>query len=691
MIRTSVVHKRAAFAPCLPPSLHARNTMSIRKVSPHIVVAAVFTLLASAPASGIPTIKLRVNRSAILSDGRDASEIVAEVRDNTGNFVPNGTSVRFETSLGVFQQGMSPSVNANTQAGQARVRLVGQQKGTAKVFASMQGGVSEPVEVAFTDDPTETFQGNSYIDVLATRSLLYSANDRVIEAAGRQRKDGEKGLPGASISYRNVEIIADTIQLNCTDSVVRATGNVRVSRGGKRFQCLRLNFPLLGKEGYAITETAKRIVPVKIHTNDLTTVPAADGLSPVVFQMVDISAATQAIEAREIRLFPGEKLQFKHPKFYTDGQKLVSMPFYSLPLYSTQLFTDQFVSVGTQGLGIDMPLYYDLSPVSMGVFHVRHGEQSGRGAFATRPGWSMDMIQQYNSSGAARRYTGEMGLTGISRTDWGFRWNHSQEFNTDTRASFALDLPQHREAFLSSNLNRELGPLHLGLNLSGNRSLSGSRSSGSEADAYLETTPRKVGKTGYMMAFGGTASMAHTKYEAFANSIASEGVQTRFFSKPFMLGRATTLTNYVTLGHAWTNQGRSGPSILTSLTMNHTFHGGATLQTTYDYTKSPAAYINTGSHRLSTNLVMNAGGKWNLYVYNSTLLDANVSTTIGDFNYAIAPRWRMTLSATLQRFTGSQYHDYQLGFARSISGRDFVLSYSTLSHRIFFDMEASRF
>ena len=677
--------------------------MTRSKILPSILLALILptpplltlTLLtvqtSGAFAFGVPTIKLRANRTAILNDGRDASEIVAEVRDNTGNFVTNGTSVRFDTTKGGFQPGMSPSISVTTQSGQARVRLVGLEKATARVFASMQGAVSEPVEVILTNDATETFQGNAYIDLLGTKSLLYSANERVLEATGQQRKEGEKGLPGASLTFRNIEIIADTIQLNCTDNVIRAIGNVRISRGGKHLQCLRLNFPLLGRDGFAITETDRKIVPVKVRSSDLSTTPATDGIAAIIFQLADISAAPQLISASQVRLFPGEKLQFKRPKFYTDGQKLVSMPYYSLPLYSTQLFTDQFISVGTQGLGIEVPLYYDLSPGSTGIFHVRLGERSGRGNFATRPGWSLDLVQQYNSTGAARRYTGELGLTGISRTDWGFRWNHSQEFNTDTRGSFFLDIPQHRSLFASTNLNRDFGPLHLGLNLSGNRSLSGYHASGSEADAYLETTPRKVGKTGYMMAYGATASAAHNKNEGFANSIASEGVQTRFYSKPYMLGAGTTITNYISIGHAWTNQGRSGPSLLTSLTANHTFSGGANLQMTYDYSHTPAAFVYAGNHRLSTNLVMNGGGKWNLYFYNSTLLDATSSTTIGDFNYSIAPRWRMTLSATMQTYVGAQYRDYQFGFARNIGGRDFVLSYSTFSHRFFFDLEASRF
>jgi hypothetical protein len=649
-------------------------------------------LTVASNAAGIATIKLRVSRSAILNDGRDVSEIIADVRDSTGNFVPNGASVRFEAQGGGgFQPGMVPNATATTQSGQARVRFAGQQKGTAKIFASMQGAVSEPVEVILTDDATETFQGNAYIDLGGTKSLLYSANERVLEATGKQRAEGDQGLPGAILTYRNIEIVADTIQVSCTDNVVRAIGHVRISRSGKRLQCLKLNFPLLGKDGVAMVETDKRIQPVKVKAVDLSTTPLTEGIAAPVFQLADIGSAPQLIEATQVRLFPGEKLQFKRPKFYTDGQKLVAMPFYSLPLYSTQLFTDQFVSVGSQGLGVDVPLYYDLSAGSTGIFHVRHGERGGRSSFATRPGWSLDMIQQYNSSGTARRYTGELGLTGLSRTDWGFRWNHSQEFNADTRGSVNFDLPQHRAAFLSTNLNRDFGPLHLGLNMSANRALSGYRASGSELDGFLETTPTKVGKTGYRMAYGITAMSASNKNEGFSNSLASQGVQARFYSKPFTLGRSTSVTNYFTVGNAWTDRGRSGPSLLSTVTASHTFSGGANLQMTYDFAQTPATLIDSGKHRLSTTFAMSGGSKWNLFVYNSMFLDASISSTITDFNFAIAPRWRMTLSATLQQFAGSQFRDYQLGFARSIGGRDFVLSYSTFSHRFFFDLEASRF
>src|SRR2546423_1308876 len=138
----------------------------------HLLFAALLLAPRGAFAAGVPTIKLRVFRPTILNNGRDQAEIIAEARDSTGSYVANGTIVRFETNLGYFQPDMTPSSTAAVQSGQARIKLAGTQKGTAKIYATIPGAVSEAAEVTLTDDPTETFEGNAYVDMLATGSLL---------------------------------------------------------------------------------------------------------------------------------------------------------------------------------------------------------------------------------------------------------------------------------------------------------------------------------------------------------------------------------------------------------------------------------------------------------------------------------------------------------------------------------------
>jgi hypothetical protein len=301
------------------------------------------------------------------------------------------------------------------------------------------------------------------------------------------------------------------------------------------------------------------------------------------------------------------------------------------------------------------------------------------------------MIQSYNSIGGERRYTGELGLTGLNRSDWGLRWNHSQEFSSLTRGSLFLDFPQHRSVYGSTNLSHLMGSLYLGTNLSANRSLTGFRVSGWEADFYLETTPFRIGRSGYMFAFGGNASTNRYRAGDFVSNAQTQGVQARFFSTPFPLDRDTTLTNYVTLGNTWTNRGQGGSSLIATLSLNRDIGRDASMQVSYDFTRLPNLLPDSGQHRVSMNFQAGAGSKWRLYIYNSIFLDADSASALADFSYNFARRWRFAASATIQKFASASYQDYEFGLAHNVGGRDLYLSWSTFNHRIFFSIEASRF
>ena len=656
--------------------------------TPLATLAVLFVVVSTALGNGLPTVKLTASRTAVLNDGRDATELIAEIRDSNGRLVPDGTQITFHTNLGTFAE--NPTVQ--TRAGSARIRLTSPQKGTALITAQTSGayaGGVQKIEIVFTDDPSQTFQGNNYIVIDSNDSLLYAAVERVIEATGKKSQDTEHGMPGARVAFRNIEIFADRLQLDCSSNTVKAVGNIIVRRAGKRLTCARLNYNLISGEGFAVAELENRIRPVKVSGADLKMEPLEMPVAPKFFELVDVTASGLLITARHIVLFPNEKLQFKRPTIYQDGQKLVSMPFYSVGLYSSQLFSDQILKVGSQGLGVDLPVYYDLSPVSTGIMSIRHGERYGRSVFSNRPGWSMDLTQSYNSLGSGSRYTGELGLTGFNRSDWGLRWMHSHELSSGTRGNFFIDFPEHRSVFGSTNLNKQMGSFYVGMNLSGNRSLRGFSSSGSSADLYVETVPKKLGKSGYMMAVGGNTGAMRFQSGDFKTSTFHRGVQTRLFSKPFNLDGKTTLTHNVSVGQIWANQGMSGESVMTSLSATRQI-GGANLQLGYDYTKQPT-FVTEGRHRVSGNLLASGGSKWNFFFYGSTMLDAPSSSLIGDFSYAFLPRYRLTLSTTVQRFAVGTFTDHEIGIGRVIGGREFILSYSTYNHRFYFNLEAGRF
>ncbi len=657
----------------------ARTTASL------LVAAALSVRIALAV--GPPTITMTASRFAALNDGRDTVEIIAEVRDSSGRFVQDGTAVVFNTNVGAFQR-EGPSATVRTRSGSARVLLTSQQKGTATVTATVAGGGFQKVDVMFTDDPEETYQGNSWVSVTANGALLYCAAERTIDATSRPATDGDLPRPGVEVRFRSMEIRAERVQVDCSANVVRASGCVTLKRGKADLSCSKLSYNLMTMKGYAIVERERTIVPVSVQGHGLETAQVEHGVAPKHFEMLDPADSKLVIVARQIILFPGDKLQFKRPRFYEDGQHLFSLAFYSLSLYSSQLFTDQFLSLGTQGVGLDVPLYYDLSPASRGLVRVKYGERYGS-AYARRPGWALDLIQAYNSAAPRARFMGEFGFTGVNRSDWGFRWSHSQEFGSDTRTGLHLDFPQHKSVFGSGNLGKRLGNLYLGLNATANTTLTGPSSSGTHADAYIETMPARVGATRAYYSMGANVSTSRTRSGDYSSYGLTRGVQARVFTPSVRLDRATSLSNALTVGHTWSERSASGTSIMASLTAMRSLGGNSSLQLGYDYVHQPVSY-SEGDHRVSMSLSANEQ-RWGLYLYNTAVLDAGVLSIVGDVHYTLAPRWRIAVSASSHRHSVGSYTDIIMSLARNVGGRDVVLSYSTLNHRFMLDLEATRF
>ncbi|MBM3493654.1 MAG: hypothetical protein FJX72_04930, partial [Armatimonadetes bacterium] len=620
---------------------------------------------APAEASGPPTITLTASRFAALSDGRDPVEIIAEVRDSSGRFVTDGTAVVFNTNLGLFLR-EGPGATARTRSGSARVMLTSQSKGTATVTATVSGGGFQKVDVLFTDDPAETYQGNTWVGVTSNGSLVYCAAERVIEATSRPATGDGPIHAGAQVGFRNLEIRAERLQVDCSANAVRATGTVKLKRGKTELRCLKLFYNLMTGKGYAVVEQGRSLAPVQISGMDLATEPVPLGVAPKFFEMEDVASAKLVIVARQIVLFPGDKLQFKRPRFYEDGQHLFTLAFYSLSLYSSQLFTDQFLSLGTQGVGLDLPLYYDLTPASRGLVRVKYGERYGS-AYARRPGFAIDLIQAYTSAPGAGRYTGEFGLTGLNRSDWGFRWSHSQEFGPDTRTGLYFDFPQHRSVFGSGNLGQRIGNLHVGLNANANTTLTGLSSTGTHANAYIETLPAKIAGTRTMYSLGANASTSRTRSATYSNYSLTEGVQARVFTPSIRLDRVTSLSNAISVGHTWSARGASGSTLYATVNAMRSLGRNTSLQVGYDFVRQPVSY-SEGDHRVSMSLG-SSSSRLGLYVYNTMVLDTGALSLVGDVQYSLDPRWRIALSASAQRYSSGSYSDIIVGLARNIGGR----------------------
>ncbi len=641
----------------------------------------VATLQSLSYAIGVTTVNLRATRNALLADGKQTTILRAEVRDSSGRYAAENTMVQFQTTGGALSASQAP-----THGGIATVSLNSATTGVVRVTAFAPGGASAPVEILFTDDPEATFQGNNYMLFSSSSYLAYSATDKAIESIG---KDG-----GARLAYRNIEISADRLQMSCSDLIVRGRDNITVKRAGKTLKATRLYYSLQSGDGYAIAEIDNRLQTVILAGENLRIEPSKTPIPTSYLRLPELQVKLNIV-AKSITYFPGDRLQFRRPRFFQDQVQILALPYYEVGLYSNELFTDQFLSVGTSGFGLELPFYYNLSPHGDGIVYLRHQQPLGRGYYSTQPGWAVDVIQGYSSQGD-HRYEGAYGFTNLTRGDWTFRFNHNQEFNSKTQGSFDLEFPQHNSIFSAANFSHQMKAIRVGADFSGGQTFTSDNTVSSQANIFAETLPHPfLGSRGYQYAVGTnyTSAETHSGLVGVTNyQQTSENATMRIFSRPVQLDRRTTFNNSFTFGHTWSDTGGTGLTSLATLALDHTLPRGGGLNLSYDFVKQPRGiFTANGQHRVSATFNMQGSKRFQAFVFGSAYLDAPEASVLGDISYKLNGRWRIMGAVTLQRFNGDTFNDIELIVGRRIGARELQLGYSTQTRRFSFDFTATRF
>ena len=644
-----------------------------------LLLTTLFACMTTLTAHAVTTISLHANKSALLADGKQQAELFVTVQ---GNVVSN-SEVTFTTTKGTLRES-----RVRFFGGSAHTTLTSAPiAGYADVTAFVNGAASNTLRIEFTDDPEATFEGNNYILITGKGYLAYSANDKIIEAEGR---DG-----GAHLSFRNYDLTADRIQLECNDVAnIRATGNITLKRGKDVVHATKLHYSLQSEEGQAIGELDGKIQPITVTGAHLLAKadPAPAPSSRYIYPELSVKLI---ITARSITYFPGDRLQFRAPNFFQDQAKILTLPYYEIGLNSDELFSDHFVSVGTNGFGLEVPFYYNLSPRGSGIAYLRHGQQIGRSYFATDPGWAVDVIQGYNSQGD-KHVEGAYGFTGLLRGDWGFRWTHNQEFDPTTQGSMYIDFPHHDSVYANTSLSKQTNTMRFGINATEGQSFTSDGENTFHNDAYAETLPHKLfGSKDVQYVFGGSFNTSrltsHLTTQPDVNDT-SEQLTMRAFTRPLKLDTRTTLTNSFTFGQLWNGRANTGLLGLATMSLDHTVKGGGSINLTYDYLTRPQSSLDTGGkHRMSLNFNVANTKKFQMSIFGSTFLDAQDTSVLADAAYRLNNDWRLLTSATLQRFEGQSYSDLEFTLGRRIGARELQLTYSTFNHRISFDLTATRF
>ncbi len=694
------------------------------RLLPFLVFAALLAAWCLPPvlASGRASLSLTPSPEVILADGKSATTVTATVRDGDGNVALDGTTVRFSTSLGILDKD-----TAQTTAGVARATLTsaataGTAHLTATAFLAGAGSSAGAAQVEFTSDREEAYSNGDehWIHIDCPEYLIYSADTKILEAQGR------KG--SAHLQYKGLSVNGDALQVSLNAGVLLGH-NVVLQRGHHMLRAAEIRYDLNSSTGSAVVLGTGRHAALSMDIKGLgleTTPQQADSADAAVqtniYRFDDLSDSKVIVSARAISVNPGDRVQFRRASIYSGGKKILSVPFHQMSLNSEQLFGQQLVGFGSQGLFVNVPIYYNVSPHSTGTLFLRNsassfaetsGLSSGSSYFAqhgSRPGLALDLQHDY---AFGRGGSGSLGITGITRPDWGMQWNHTQRLDDKTNSFLYVDYPSHRSLYASSSLSREFQGFALNLTASGNRDpgFQGYSYANSTVAASLQTTPRSLAGTPINMTFGVSAQRGQVMQTTPAQGkivipIATQSVDMHFYTAPLHPDRHTTISNGLSLGQSFSSGGRHSMTLLGTLGAARTTFGHGNLNLNYTYRYDPlqsqlsttrltannlvgSFYRGPTQQRLTLNYTVSPRPRMNLSLISGYGLPLHDNNLFANFDYRISDNWGISLASSWDHYASANYQETQFSLTRRLLGRDVVFTYSTKTRKVIFDLAAS--
>lgn len=682
----------------------------------------------SAHAGGKTSINLTANPSVIIADGKSTTAIAVTIRGGGGELVPDGTEVHLVASQGILEK-----ETVTTVSGVARTTLTSSAtEATATITATCflggdagMGNANLPVE--FTTDRTLASSGGEsrWIRIDCPEYLIYSADGKIIEA------DGKHG--SAHLRYKGVTIEADSFQMDL-QSLQLVARNAVLTQASHTITAAQLKYDLNTMTGKGLVSDATHAphevtisglsfltkdIPVdpdavdpSISLDNMGTAPADD------YAFLDLSQSRVVVTARAIAVDQGSQLQFRRATIYSDGKKVLSVPFHMMPLTTDQLFGEQIVGYGSQGIFLNVPYYYSVSPTSTGTIYLRNSAVAGASlqtngpaissTSGARPGVALDLQQTY-SLGAGGQ--GSLVMNSLTRSDWGAHWQHTQQFDSLTNSSFFVDFPSHRSVFGSSNLSHQFKDFSLNFSASANRDPGeeGYSSSGTSLSTYLQTTAREIGSTGINFVSTANWQAGRSTYtvpgaDTVAQSLNTQGLDLRFFTAPFRFGKNTTLSNSLTVGQTWQRgASRNAPIVLGTLGLQQAMPMKGRLNVNYTYRYDPLLnhysdsslighYNQAASqHRMNLGYSSSPSKKVSMSLMANLGWPQSTTNMYSTLNYRYSDDWQLGLSMFHTKYYNSTFDAAELSLTRRIFNRSVIFTYSTDTHKIRFDFGAGTF
>ncbi|MBS1709299.1 MAG: hypothetical protein JSS65_11355 [Armatimonadetes bacterium] len=630
------------------------------------------------------TVSLNAFPSATVADGRSTLTISAEVRDRSGSLVPDGTPVLFETKLGEFRENI-----VKTQNGFARAILqAGSLPGISVIRATCQRfSAFGQYEVQFFSDKAALSTAKEYIEVFGDDSLVYSVQDKVMEASGRGH--------GAHLRYREVEIKADDLQVNVPAYEVKAR-KARVTIGKNTYEFEELWMKLNQRKGWGfatasfpvfrtvsngivasvVQDTSPRLWAVDIDQSGVRKRTAPMNRDELKFK--DILGSLSMVEAKRATAYPHKTIQFHRANVKVGGQSVMKLPLFEMNVFtSSPIITEQYINVSSNQLAVNYPYYLSLKPGETSLMRFRYGNRYG-GGIGNSSGMFLDYERHWNKGDEME---GAFTVGGVGRDDWGLGMRQFWMTPDRTSINAQIDVPAHQSLFASAAVNKPFGSYNANLNLSHGTSLTGPSFMNDQANLTVEKDPVKLGKSGARMFVGMTANAQRLSNTGGDFIQEAFGLQARFVAPYLRLDKRSGLNASYRVAQLTGRNVSTGLSHYATLNYDTTLGQGFVFNMVYDFVEDGFTAPLLGRHRLSAETYFNSG-RVRFSTSATKTLDLDRLSIYSSASYSFSRLWNLHYSYIWDKFEGDSFLNQTVILGYKLGLREVGLSYSQQTKRL---------
>ena len=655
------------------PRRDSRRRAAPLKVVGRIALTALIAMLAcSAVYAQIPRLSgVRVNLwpspRVVPADGKTEATVRAELRDQSGLPVADGTRVVFRIEgghLSLDGNERRQVIATETVNGAATVFVTGTEIGTATVHAELTSGEGQNrVSIAFVEEGSSLLGGSGVVHVRGNW-VGYSLDMAIVEARDE-----------AEVEFSGIRVVSpDVIQVDVNSLSVKAM-NAEVHAPGGVIVADELSYNLFSGQGTLRRMGERGYEELCFDSFTLHQYEPEHDIRTETFRFDTAGASVWAV-ADGVSVHPQEKVVLRHATLYAGGSRVMSLPKYwviAMPGYSGTTHS-RVLGVNSSGqIAVDFPYFYNVTETRTSAIKLQHGTSSGR--VIARDDWSLALEESYNTGLAE----GSISLIGLPRDDWGLQWRDQRTLGPRRDGYFTVYSPDHRSWYADANIYEIGADRRTNLTASIQKPGGGDFSYSVGADWLTMNRPLGMWDAAYRL--GTSIGLRHI--DGLDDGIVAENQLYAGLDLPRRhIGERTSLTPGFSNLFTWDTSGYMHNSLRGELRLRHivTSHKSFTLSYRGNLTSGDSAR----GYRDSISLDLRAYHGRRLSSYATTTYDLAESNFYGFglIDYAIDDMWRVGLAGTYYDLGDGSYDDVHVTVARKLGPTEIGLRWSEASGRL---------